>query len=104
MTTLNTIIDQINAGEHAVHQTTADPVVEEARKLSEQIRKLSTRTSQVNRIDRICGADQPDRAELREALLEQCRELTGNKQAYSGRSESILADFANRCFDLAMQC
>lgn len=99
MTTMNAIIN-----EALTEVTGINPIVEEARDLADRLDRLSSQTSQVKTIRKICSAEYPDLNELRSALLEQCRETTAAKQAHSGRSESVLADFADRCFDLAMRC
>lgn len=111
MTALNTIINEAIAHANAncdANDTTAagnaDPVIAEAISLADRLERLPSQTSQSRNIKRICSEASPDRGHLREALLNQCREITAAKTAHSGRSAGVLAEFSDLCFDLAMRC
>ena len=73
--------------------------------LALKLKSLPATTSQADRIMAIVDGPEPDLNELRDALLEQCRELNAARQRHTSRnSQETLGDFADRCLDLAVEC
>ena len=73
--------------------------------LALKLKRLPAPTSQADHIMTIVDAPEPNLNELRDALLEQCRELNGAKQRHTSQnSQRALGDFADQCLDLAMEC
>ena len=76
-----------------------------AETLAVELRKMPALTNHAARITEICSRDKPDLEELRQALLDQCRELTQAKQRQaSGNSRRTIGNYADRCLDVATDC
>ena len=73
--------------------------------LAKDLNRMPATTTQANQIIMIIDCAEPNLANLREALLEQCRELTEAKQKQpSNISKRALGNLADRCLDIAVDC
>ena len=73
--------------------------------LAKELKKLPATAHHANEIIKIIDCEEPNLTDLREALLEQCRELTEAKHLHPGAiGKQIIGDLANRCLDTAMTC
>ena len=73
--------------------------------LAKDLKRLPATTNQADQIIMIVDCAKPDLVNLRETLLEQCRELTKAKQSQPGNtSKRALGGLADRCLDIAVDC
>ena len=73
--------------------------------LAKELKRLPATTNHANEIIKIIDCEEPNLTDLREALLEQCRELTEAKHLHPAAiGKQIIGDLADRCLDTAMTC
>ena len=93
---------EITAAEAAVMPTIA---ALKAGALALELKQLPAPTSHADRITEICDCREPDMDALRQALLEQCHELTEAKaRQHSANARQTVGSYADRCLDAAMAC
>ena len=97
---------EITAAEAAVMQRAMPTMAAlKAGALALELKQLPAPTSHSDRIAEICDCREPDMDELRQGLLEQCRELTEAKaRQHSVNARQTVGSYADRCLDAAMAC
>ena len=88
----------------ATQQAANNVVILKAGTLTMDLRRLPATKNQARRLIKILDCLEPDLEELHQALLDQCRELTDQKQKQNPSDRKTLGDYADRCLDTATAC